>query len=152
MDTGCRSNVPTHENLNMEHTCESYISDIWRNAAPEWAKGTREYCLMIQLYLSGLFCCRSSGGPGPFQFRKLETGNVHHKSASQSDISAAFPYSFPFPNRGGNRSFPPWVRNQDKISNNSCIGPGCTRVHVKAGRMTRTTGSTFWVSCASCLL
>jgi hypothetical protein len=29
-----------------------------RNAAAEWARGTRAYCLMTQLYLSGTFCCR----------------------------------------------------------------------------------------------
>jgi hypothetical protein len=72
---------------------------------------------------------------GPFQtFSVLEIGNVDHNAASQSEASAAFPFLFQFPHRGGNRSFPSRFRNQTANGNDTCLRPGCTRVQ-KIGKV-----------------
>jgi hypothetical protein len=62
----------------------------------------------------------SKGRSRTFQCWNMEIGNVDHNAASQSEASAALPFSFPFSNIGGYRSFPLLFRNKDADGSDSC--------------------------------
>jgi hypothetical protein len=80
-------------------------------------------------------------------FSVLELGNwkVDHNESSQSEPSAAFPFSVPFPNFARNRSVSPRFRNQDANGSNSCIWPGCTRVLLHKARVIERWEASFGV-------